>query len=215
MSGHFRFPSLTRSRLLLGLLLVVWLPVSACKSGRQADVQPLSQLSQSGMWPSTVDTLRQLQVSNAEASELSKARQAGLSDEGCIDLIKIARRRNKPFADGDSVATLLSSGASEQTVLALARLNQLGLWTGQAQALRLAGFSDRILLAVAGRRSQGLPILSGEKLAELKNTGVSEEGILEMIQKGVTDKEASMYIAERERVQGGHGFVYQGRRRRR
>lgn len=75
--------------------------------------------------------------------------------------------------------------------------------------MRLAGLSDKIILAVAHRRSQGLTVLSGEKLGELKNTGVTDAMILEMIQKGDSDATATKFIAQRERAAGGHRFVYQ------
>lgn len=75
--------------------------------------------------------------------------------------------------------------------------------------MRLAGLSDKIILAVAHRRSQGLTVLSGGKLGELKNTGVTDAMILEMIQKGDTDETATKFIAQRERAAGGHRFVYQ------
>ena len=89
-------------------------------------------------------------------------------------------------------------------------MNQLGLWAGQARVLRLAGLSDKTILAVAQRRSQGLPVLSGEKLGELKNAGLSDATILDFVQKGISEKDASIYIAQRQRAAGGHGFVYQG-----
>jgi hypothetical protein len=193
------------------VLLGVLLPLSACQRSKHPD----SAAEQAGLWPDSIDALRALNVSNAEMGELAKARQAGLSDQGSIGLIKLARSRQKPFAAGQSVADLLSAGSSEETVLELARLNQLGLWTGQAQALRLAGFSDKVILAVAQRRSQGLPVLSGERLADLKNAGASETEIIGMIQKGFTEQQVISYIAQRQRAAGGHGFVYQGRGRRR
>jgi hypothetical protein len=158
--------------------------------------------------------LKTLNVSNAEIAELSKAHDVGLSDLASVTLIKLARSRQKPFSDGQPVADLLSAGVAEQTVLELARLNQLGVWAGQALALRLAGFSDKVILAVAHRRAQNLPVLSGEKLGDLKNAGASEGAILEMIEKGVSEKDASRYIAERQRAAGGHGFVYQGHHKR-
>jgi hypothetical protein len=200
-----------RRRLPLTLLLTLLAILPACKRTQPAGAE---QLDQAGMWSNNVAELRTLNVSNAEIGELEKAREAGLSDPSCVALIRIARRRHKPFADGQPVADLLSAGSSEQTVLELARLNQLGLWAGQAQALRLAGLSDTLILAVAQRRAQGMPVLSGEKLGELKNAGASEATILDMIQKGVTEEEASDYIAQRERSAGGHGFVYQGHARR-
>jgi hypothetical protein len=165
------------------------------------------------LWLSSVPELKTLNVSNAEIGELQRAHEAGLTDPSSVALIKIAHSRHKPFADGDGVAELLSAGLSEQTVLELARLNQLGPWAGQAQALRLVGLSDRLILAIAQRSSQGLPVLSGERLGELKNIGASDGTILDMIQKGETDAQAAEYIAQHERAAGGHAFVYQGRAR--
>ena len=81
--------------------------------------------------------------------------EAGLSDPSCVVLIKLARSRHKPFDDGQSIADLLATGSSEQTVVELAHLNQLGLWAGEARALRLAGLSDKVIVATAQRRSQG------------------------------------------------------------
>jgi hypothetical protein len=75
--------------------------------------------------------------------------------------------------------------------------------------MRLAGLSDKIILAIAQRRSRNAQVMSGEKLAELKNTGVSDAEILEMVQKGDSDETATKYIAMRERAAGGHKFVYE------
>ena len=199
-----------RSCLLFGLLLSSLLLLSACKRTEQADTAPLDQ---AGMWFNSVGELRTLNVSNAEIGELAKARQAGLSDLSCVNLIKLARSRQKPFADGQSIADLLSAGSSAQTVLELAHLNQLGVWAGQAQAIRLAGLSDNVVLAVARRRSQNLPVLSGKALGELKNVGASDTAIVDMVQKGATEEQASQYVAQRQRAAGGHGFVYQNRGR--
>lgn len=165
------------------------------------------------MWLDSVPQLKNLDVSNAEITELTKAHEAGLTDPSSVVLIQLARERKVPFGDGQSVAELLNAGSSEETVLQLARLNQLGPWAGEARAIRLAGLSDRIILAVAHRRSQGLPVMSGGKLGELKNTGVSDATILEMVQKGDTDETATKYIAELERAAGGHRFVYQAHAR--
>lgn len=164
------------------------------------------------MWLDNVPDLKTLNVSNVEIGELQIAHDAGLTDPSAVVLIKLARDRHQPFADGQSIADLLAAGSSEKTVLELAQLNQLGLWAGEARVLRLAGVSDKIILAVAERRSKGLTVLSGQKLAELKNAGMSEAEILNMVQKGTSDKTASVYIAERERATGGHHFVYQRHR---
>jgi hypothetical protein len=194
-------------RLPCGFLLASIVLVYSCKPAQKPDTEQANQLA---MWLDSVPQLKTLNVSNAEVAELSKTHGAGLTDPSSVVLIELARDRKAPFADGQSIADLLNAGSSEETVLELARLNQLGLWAGEARAMRLAGLSDKIILAVAQRRSRGLPVLSGERLAELKNIGASDVTILEMIQRGDSDKDASNYIAQRNRAAGGHNFVYQG-----
>jgi len=193
-------------RLPCALLLVAIVVLCSCRPVQKADTEQSDRMA---MWLDSVPELKNLSVSNAEIAELSKAHEAGLTDPSTVVLIQLARDRKVPFSDGQSVADLLNAGSSEETVLELARLNQLGPWAGEARAMRLAGLSDKIILAVAQRRSRSLPMLSGQKLAELRNTGVSDATILEMIQKGDTDETATKYIAQRERAAGGHSFVYQ------
>jgi hypothetical protein len=192
------------------MLLASVLLASSCKPAQKADTDQAEQLA---MWLDSVPQLKTLNVSNAEVAELNKAHQAGMTDPSSVVLIQLARDRKQPFTDGQSVADLLNAGSSEETVLELARLNQLGVWAGEVQAMRLAGLSDKIILAVAHRRAQSQVVLSGAKLAELKNTGVSDAIILEMIQKGDSDATATAFIAQRERAAGGHSFVYQAHSR--
>jgi hypothetical protein len=191
------------------LLLAAIALLSSCKSAPKADTEQTNQMA---MWLDSVPELKTLGISNAEVNELKKAHEAGLTDPSSVLLIKLARDRHTPFTDGQPIADLLNAGSSEGTVLQLARLNELGIWAGEARAMRLAGLSDKIILAVAQRRSQGLPVLSGEKLAEVKNTGASDATILDFVQKGTSEKSASDYIAQRNRL-SGHKFVYQGRSR--
>ena len=188
-------------------LLALAVLLTACQPASNADADQSNQVA---LWLDTVPELKALNVSNAEITELAKAHNAGLSDPSGVALIKHARSRKRPFAEGQPVADLLSAGMPEQSILQLDRLDQLSLFAGQALALRLAGFSDKVILAVAQRRSKNLPVLSGEKLGELKNVGASEATILQMIENGTSEKDASGYIAQRERAAGGHFFVYQG-----
>jgi len=193
-------------RMPCAFLLASMLVLCSCKSAPKADNDQSNQMA---MWLDSVPQLKTLGISNAEVSELNKAHEAGLTDPSSVVLIQLARDRHAPFSDGQPVADLLNAGSSEETVVQLARLNQLGPWAGEARAMRLAGLSDKIILAVAQRRSQGLPVLSGEKLGELKNTWASDATILEFVQKGISEKSVSDYIAQRNRA-GGHKFVYQG-----
>jgi hypothetical protein len=210
MSPSFPFCFFNPRRMGLFAAFAVLLLLAACKKAEPVNTQSLDD---AGMWANSVSELRGMNVSNAEVGELTKARQAGLSDPSCVELIKLARGRQLPFSDGDHVAELLSAGIPEPTVLELARLNQLGLWSGEAQAMHLAGLSDQVILAVAKRSSQNLPVLSGAKLGELKNAGASDATILDLVQKGISEEQASNYIEQRQRAAGGHSFVYQGHSR--
>ena len=92
-------------------------------------------------------------------------------------------------------------------MLELARLNQLGLWAGEALALRLSGLSDQVILAVARRRAAAQPVLSSVKVSALKNAGLNEAQILADINSGISDQQADKIIAERNYAAGGHSFV--------
>jgi len=166
------------------------------------------------MYFSNVEQLRQLGVSDSEVPQLISVRQAGITDETCIELVRIAHMRHQPFTDGQAVAGLINAGVDEKTALELARLNQLGLWAGEALALRLSGLSDQVILAVARRRSAAQPVLSSVKVSALKNAGLSEAQILANINNGASDEEADKIIAERNYAAGGHSFVRERRRHR-
>jgi hypothetical protein len=196
-------------RLPCAILLAAIAFLPSCKSAPKADNEETNQMA---MWLDSVPQLKTLGISNAEVNELRKAHEAGLSDPSSVVLIKMARDRHTPFTDGQSVADLLNAGSTEATVVELGRLNSLGIWAGEASAMRLAGLSDKIILAVAERRSHGLPVLPGVKLGQLKNTGASDATILDFVQKGLSEKAVDDYIAQRNRV-AGHSFVYQRRSR--
>lgn len=178
--------------------------VAGCKRFQHADTQPLYQ---SGLWSDTIQQLRGLNVSDSEVSELIKVHQAGLSDEGCIQLIQIARSHQKEFVEGEDIAGLLRVGVSDADALELARLGQLGPWAVDAQGVKLAGYSDDVMMSVARRRASGQATISGSSLVELKNTGMSEKDVLALIGRGLTDEQAGELVAMHEQAEVPHGFV--------
>ncbi len=210
--GTYRPPITAPCRVILvACLVLAVMAVPGCKRLRRTDTQPLDK---AGMWFRSIDELRGLGITDAEVAELAKAREAGISDPGCIELVRTARERRQPYASGDAIANLRRVGVSESTILELARLDQLGLWVGEAQATRLAGLSDMVLLAVARRRAAGQPVLSGSSIARLKNAGLSEAAILDLIAHGSTDAKVEAMLAARQRAASGTGFVRYSRRRR-
>ena len=164
-------------------------------------VAPLdtTALDNSGLNFTTIQTLKGMDISNAEAAQIAEAKQAGFSDEDCLAVFRLARSRKEQFQSGDNIAQLVRAGVSESTIMQLAQLNQIGLWSGEALAMRLAGLSDQIILEEAHRRSAGLRVLSGASLASFKNAGMREATLLQLVRRGVPDNEAPTIIALRRR----------------
>lgn len=195
-------------------LVLACLAIVACGCDRfhSADVRPLDQ---SGMWYQKVEELKALKVSDAEVAELTQLKQGGISDAACIELVSLARVHKRPFADAESVLQLYRARVSEPHILELARMNQIPSWAGEAVTLRLTGLSDEVLLAVARRRANNLPVLSGAVIGRLKNAQFSQAQILEFINGGMTDQQAERDVTARQYALAPHGFTrVHGRRRR-
>jgi hypothetical protein len=186
--------------------------VGGCSNARHTDMTPLDQ---GGVYFKGVEQLRQLKINDAEVQQLVAARAAGLDDASCIELVRIARAHQQPFAAGDTVAGLLGAGFQQSSVLTLARLGQLESWAGEAQALRLSRLSDDVILSVARRRAAGQPVLSTRKIVDLQNVGFSQTELIAEINRGATDTEADDIIMHRNYYAGGHTFVHQRGMRRR
>ncbi len=164
------------------------------------------------MYFNNIAQLREFNLTQDEVAQLAQARQAGLTDEDCVALIEVARRHERPFLEGEAIAGLLRAGFQESSVMALVRLDQLEI-AGEAQVMKLAGLSDEVILALAGRRNAGQPALSSAKAAALRNVQLTNAQILAAINRGTTDAQADAIIAQRTR--GAKGFVRQRGVRRR
>jgi hypothetical protein len=191
--GHFRLVC-ARPRIWFAALALVALFCSGCHPVPPVDVQPLFV---AGMNFDAVKQLKAMELSTADVSEIAQAKQAGLSDAACVQVLQIYRSRKQPFNAGDAIGGLLGAGASEALVLNLARLNQLGLGSGELEAMRLAGLPDDILLAVAQHHAAGQPVLSGASLAGLKNLGMRTDTLLQLARRGVPESDASAIMAAR------------------
>jgi hypothetical protein len=158
------------------------------------DTKPLDS---AGMSYDAIQELKSLQITAPEVIELAKARANGYSDAGCVDTVKIFRSRNQPFDVGDTIAGLIRAGVSEDTILELAKISQLGLGSGEFQAMKLAGLSDAIILEVARHRAAAMPVLAGASLAELKNSGLRPSTLLELARRGIPNSQADAIVSSR------------------
>jgi len=187
LSRRFGFSS----TLLITAFAMLW---TGCRQLTPLDTKPLDA---AGMSYDTIQQLKTLKITAAEVAEIANARQGGLSDAGCVQAVQIYHGRGEPFHAGDSIARLLRVGMSEDTVLELAKMNQMDLGAGELLAMRLAGFPDTMILEIARRHAEGKPVLSGAALAGLKNAGLRESTLLELVRRGLTDPQADQIISLR------------------
>jgi hypothetical protein len=188
-------PGISRARHRPALVvLAIVLSVAGCHSIPPLDTKPLDT---AGMNYDAIQQLKALNITAPEVAQLATARQAGFSDASCVAALRIYRGRSQAFDAGDEIASLIRAQIGEDTILELARMNQLGLGAGELEAMRLAGLSDAILLEVARHRAAGQPVLAGASLANLKNAGVRELTLLELVRRGVPDSQAAAIIAFR------------------
>jgi hypothetical protein len=196
---------------LLGVCLLLGL--AGCQKHPQAD---LTSLDQSGMWSSSLDELRKLNVSDPEIAQLTKLKQAGAPDELCLGLLKAARAHQHEFTSGDAVVDLSRAGYTDAEILEIAQADRVDLLSGEAVTLKLIGLSNPTVQAILHRRIQGQPTLTSEQIGRLKNTGMSEKQILDVVNQGYSNSQAEAFITQREAVRdhSNTGFVRtRGRRR--
>ena len=101
-------------------------------------------------------------------------------------LFKTAREHGHDFSSGDSAVNLSHAGYSDAQILEMAQSDQIDVLSGEAITLKLIGLSNPTVQEIIHRRIQGLPTLTSEQIGGLKNTGMSEKQILDMIDKGLT-----------------------------
>jgi hypothetical protein len=190
-----------------GLLCVL----AGCGKVRQTN---MSQLDAAGMHAESIEQLHQYQVNADEVQQVLTMGRAGMSEQGCVELVGMARSRHRFFAEGDAVANLLGAGMKENSIIELVRLDQVNPFAGEAAAMRLAGLSEDVILDVARRRAKGETVLAGARLAELKDAGYSNAQLMAMLNRGMTDQQAADAVARHDYAVGGHSFVRQHGRRR-
>jgi hypothetical protein len=167
---------------------------AGCHPVPPVDTKPLDA---AGMSYESVKQLKSLDIGTEEVAEMAKVRQAGFSDGACVQILQMYRGRQHSFDAGNAIAGLLGAGASEELVMNLARLDQLGLGAGELEAMRLAGLSDEILLTVARQRAAKQAVLSGASLAELKNLGLRSATLLALVERGVPESQAAAIMSSR------------------
>lgn len=186
--------------------------LAGCHSHPLTDYRPLDK---AGMWSSSMEELKKLNVSDAEIGQLVSLKRAGVTDDMCVSLVAAAHDHHHPFASATAAGNLNSAGFTDEQILAIARNDQLDSLSGDAVMLRLIGLADPTVELILERRLKGLPTISSAEIGRLKNTGLSEREIVARIQSGMSDAQADAEASAREkaRAHSGTGFVrVRGRR---
>jgi hypothetical protein len=176
------------------LLCVMFL--SSCQSLMPLDTSPLDN---AGMRYDSIKQLKALHITAPEVAEIAKAREAGLSDADCVELLQISHLRHQQFTAGDAILTMRQSGMPDGIILGLANLDQLGLGYGELQAMHLAGLSDAIIMEVARHHAANQPVLSGESLGNMRNLRMDNNTLLELVRRGIPNSAAPQIIVLRRR----------------
>ena len=188
------------------LFLCIFLLLAGCQKKLKTDY---TALDQSGMWSSSLEEVKKYKVTDSEIVQLTKLKQAGASDDLCLALLKAARDHHHEFNSADAVADLSRAGYNDAEITEIAQSDQIEILSGEAVTLKLIGLSSPTVQVIMHRRLKGLPTLSAEQIARLKNTGMSEKQILDVINKGYSNQQAEAFIAQREAVRdhSNTGFV--------
>jgi hypothetical protein len=178
--------------MLLGMC--VFLAVG-CHQHPLTDYRPLDQ---AGMWSSDIEQLKGLGISDQEVAQVVKLKHAGISDDTCVELVTAAHAHKHVFTSGDSAANLAGAGFIEPQILEIARADQLDSISLDAVMLKLIGLSDSTVQLVLRRHLNGQPVMASAEISGLKNTGLTENQIIERIKAGMTDEQAKKEIHARE-----------------
>ena len=166
-----------------------------CHQHPLMDYRPLDQ---AGMNSGTIERVKTLNISDSELQQLVRLKAAGISDDTCVSLVSTAHDRKHAFSSADSVANLVNARYTESDVVTFAQADKLDSISGDAVMLRLIGLSDATVTAILQRDLQGLPTISSAAIGRLKNTGLTEKQILELIAQGVTEQQAEAQANSRE-----------------
>jgi hypothetical protein len=162
-----------------------------------------------GMWSSSIAQLKKYNLKDPEIDQLIRLKQAAASDQLCLDLVKTAHDHQHDFSSADSVISLSRADYSDAQILEMAQSDRIDILSGEAVTLKLIGFAPSTVQTIIHRRAEGLPTLSSSQIGRLKNTGMSEKQILDLVNQGLTDEQAEAQIARREalRNHSNTGFV--------
>lgn len=155
-------------------------------------------LESTGIFATSLAQLKTYNLKDAEIEQLIRLKQAGATDQLCVDLVKAAHDHHHDFSSAESAINLSRADYSDAQILEMAQSDRIDILSGEAVTLKLIGFAPATVQDIIHRRVEGLPTLTSEQIGRLKNTGMSDRQILELVDQGLTDEQAEAFITKRE-----------------
>lgn len=189
------------------------LVLGGCKSHPMTDYRPLVQ---AGMSSEGTENLKTLNTSDSEIAEAVKLKNSGISDDMCVELIRIAHGHQHLFTSSDSVKSLSGAHFTDEQILQIAKADKLDTLSGDVVMYRLIGLSPATVQMLLQRRLNNEPTLSSGQIARLKNVNLTEKDIVARIEQGMTDQQADAEATAREKSRNNYNLGFKrihGRRR--
>jgi len=185
-----RFP-----RWLIGFALAPLL--GGCQSHPFTDYRPMTE---AGFYSSTIEDLKKLNVTDLEILELIRLKKTTtLGEETIVDLVRIAHDHQHSFTATDPVKNLAGANFSDARILQIAQTDKLDSIGGDAVMFHVVGLSDPTVQWLLDKRLKGVPTMSVNTIAALKNTGLGEKDLVYRIQNGMTDAQGQAEAAARQK----------------
>jgi len=157
-----------------------------------------------------IAALQKLNITEEETAQVVTMRNAGVAAPTVVRLFDLDRRYNRQFAIGDDIARLRNAGISDISLIDLVSLRAVADWTRDIVAMRNAGIDEQTVEELAAMKfKDGKPIIDGEELASIKNTGYSAEGIVILCRHGITEDQVQKVIKLRNEGKSENEIVAQ------
>ncbi len=190
---------------LLGLITVVIIFGFSCQQDdhRSRIEQPSKEsqkLQSAGCSESVIQQLLDLGINDEEVSAIVTLRHAGTAEKTIVRLLKIDRLHHSQFELGDAVVELRNAGVSDKRIIDLLELNAIPVWCDEIVEMRNAGMSDSAIVRLAELKfKESKSVISGSDIAVIKQTGVSEVGIINLVEHGISPAQVDKVVQMRHK----------------
>lgn len=186
ITGSSRRTAITSllSLVLLGAFL------GACDGGK-VDEKAEGELTTIGFEGEDAEALSRLDLDEEEIRQLELAKQGGLDGTTAAAIITSLHKRDLEFDIGMEMQTLSGAGYSPTALIKLVELGAVRSWEADLRVMKHAGIGESTILRIAERKfaEEKEDVLAGRDYERLKNSGMSDAGIEQFVEKKGTPQD--------------------------